>query len=68
MNGKLKVNNSGEAQDLATTEPDSICGLYYKSQYDRNLRHWRRNFYATNSGVAIYDDGVVKYDASIMAA
>ena len=36
MNGKLKVSNSGEAQDLATTEPDSICGLYYKSQYDHH--------------------------------
>ena len=38
------------------------CGLFYKSQYDRNLRHWRRNFYATNSSIAIYGGDVVNYN------
>ena len=46
----------------------TASGPYYKSQYDRDLRQLRRNFYATNSGVEIYDDGVVFYDASIVAA
>ena len=45
-------------KDFALHSPRLPSGLYYKSQHDRNLRHWRRNFYATNSGVAIYNDGV----------
>ena len=43
-------------------EANHSCGQYYKRQYNRNLWHLRRNFYATNSGVAIYNDGVVNYN------
>ena len=41
--------------------PMHISGLYYKSQFDRNLQCWHRNFYATNNGVTAYDDCLVNY-------
>ena len=60
----IQVGPTVREKDGRRYRDEVTCSLYYKSQYDCDLRRWRRNFYATNSaGVVNYDASLVIYDA-----